>query len=338
MLMKSRRISSFYRQLFEMAKIKNKRKTAKRQTRIVSYRRQPMLDAKAIEYAKLLMDPCSAAICHPVYPGGDSGFLFRAESVGTFGAAATQDCGFVHWAPGYLNATSSEIIASAGTGGGASLSGAANSSAPGRQFLSTNASAVRCIAACMKITYPGAESARAGRIHYGHTQAGLIDSGDTTSVDALAPNLQHFGRTPPDTIELVWRPSIADTEFNDPRAAASATLRDRKSALTFAWAGQPAAVGMTIHFTAVYEWLPVTGTGLAADVKGKNTSNNTMDEVLDFANNNFSWVRSAVHGGLSSFGAGVGAGATNALLGTVTSYFGTMPARQMRASNRRLLG
>lgn len=287
------------------------------------------------------MDPCAAPLCHPVYPGGDSGFLFRAESIQTFAATAGDNAGFVHWSPGYVNLTSTEIIAGRGSGSNTALTGAVNGASPGRTFLGNNATAARCIAACMKITFPGSESTRSGRIHYGHTQAGLIDSGSIVTVDEMAPNLQHFGRTPPDTIELVWRPGIADTEFNDPTATASATIRDRKTALTVAWAGLPDSVGITIHFTAVYEWLPKVGQGLSANVSGKNSSTNTMDEVIDEINRQFAWVRGALHdtarSTVGAFGRGVAQGAANALFGTMASYYGLMPARQGASSRARLL-
>lgn len=320
----------------------NVRKRSKKvvKTMVIAKTRRA-LDAKALEYARLLVDPCAAPLCHPVYPGGDSGFLFRVESVNTFANASGNNAGYVHWTPGYVNGSTTEMIAAGGAGSTTALINVTVPSNPGRQFLIDNASAVRCVAACMKITYPGSEQNRSGRIHYGHTQAGLIDFGDSITVDDLAPNLQHYGRTPPDTLELVWRPGIADVEFNDPSATASATIRDRKTSLTAAWAGLPNTIGMTVHFTAVYEWLPKTGKGLAANMAGKNTSTNTMDEVLDEINRYFPWVRGALHAttaAAGAFGRGVGQGAINTLFGTMATAYGLMPARQGAASRTRMLG
>jgi hypothetical protein len=146
-----------------------------------------------------------------------------------------------------------------------------------------------------------------------------VDSGDIVTVDNVAPNLTHFTRTPPETIELVWRPGIADTEFNDPTAAASATIRDRKNAMTAVWAGLPAGTGLTFHFTAVYEWLPKQSVGLSANVTGKNTSSNTFDDVLDYVNSTgFAWVRGLSH----TVGTGLGAG----MITGIAQTFGIMPA------------
>ena len=318
-----------------MVKVKNKRtnrpmtKKSKTQPIVKSSRR--ILDRKAFEYARLLADPCSAPICHPVYAGGDSGFLFRAEAVATHGGGATETCGFLHWTPGYVNNNHTDIVLAAGALPGTNLTAGTFGGGPGKTFLANNASAVRCVAACLKVTFPGAESARAGRIHYGHTMAGLIDTGDSTSVDAIAPVTQHFSRVPPETIELVWRPGAADTEFNDPRVNANAVIRDRKSSLTFAWAGIPGGTGMTFHYTAVYEWVPSAAQGLSTNMTGKNTSTNTLDDVIDFLQDAqaFTWVRGASH----MVGAAVGAGMVTGIART----FGLMPAVGYGYGRQRLL-
>jgi hypothetical protein len=193
-----------------------------------------------------------------VYPGGDAGFLFRAESFSSFGTGTTplpETAGVIHWTPGYVNASNSHLlnigVATATTSGAAGASGAQS---PGTAFLANTARGVRCVAACLKVTFPGAESARSGRIHYGITPAGMLDAGESASPDQIAQTLQNYSRTPSDTIELFWKPGAADFEFNDPSATAVATLRDRKQSLTVVFAGLPGSVGITCHFTAIYEW------------------------------------------------------------------------------------
>lgn len=287
------------------------------------------LDAKAYEYARLLSDPCAAPLTHPVYSGGDSGFLFRAESVTTIGTLSTETSGYLHWTPGYVNTNNTELVFGASAGPGTAVAAGSGNTTPGKVFLGGNASAARCVAACLKVTYPGAESSRSGRVHFGVTAAGLIDAGDSISVDNLAPVLQHFTRTPPETIELMWRPGVADQEFNDPRAASSPTLRDRKSSLTVAWAGLPGSTGMTFQFTAIYEWVPAAGQGISTNASGKNTSRNTLDDVIDYVQaSGFNWVRSASH----AAGVGLGAG----LISGISNTFGIMPARQMGHGRQRI--
>lgn len=249
------------------------------------YRRMGFLDGPALEYAKLLMDPCNGKIVPPVFPGGDAGFLFRAESFGSLGLGGTDTAGILHWSPGYVNNNSTELIAVATASGATAGTMATFASSPGRSFLITNAKGVRCIAACLKVTFLGSEAARAGRVHYGVTQASLIDVGVSNVPDQIAQTLQNYTRTPPEAIELFWRPTIADTEFNDPGETASAVIRDRKSALTVTFAGLPASVGLSFHFTAVYEWTPAPNIGVGHNTSGKADSRNTLDDVLD-------WVRS----------------------------------------------
>lgn len=280
------------------------------------------LDAQGSAYARLLADPCAAPLVHPVYPGGDAGFLFRADSVASFGGGATETSGVLHWVPGYANSSNTDLLVTAGATSAANLTMASNGNGPGKTFLNANAFGARCVAACVKISFPGKESDRSGRLHYGHTQAGTIDAGDVVTVDGVAPLVQHYTRTPPEIVEILWRPGIADTEFNDPNATASASIRDRKSAITVAWSGIPVATGMTFHFTAIYEWTPKPTVGVSTNTSGKNSSRNTMDQVLDALNRmGFHWVRNAA----GAAGQGMVMGAASALSNT----FGLMPAQPM---------
>jgi hypothetical protein len=304
-----------------MTKSKNKSKTMQKRAAPRSRGPRTALDGQAAGFARMLADPCNAPLVHPVYPGGDSGYLFRAESFATVGTTAGDTAGIVHWTPGYVNASTTQLLSvpiATSSGPGAM---AINGNSPGVAFLTANARACRCVAACMKVTYPGSESTRSGRVHYGATSAGMLDLGTSASSDNVATALQHFSRTPADTFELIWKPSIGDTEFNDPTEAASAVIRDRKAALTLCWAGLPSGVGLTIHFTAIYEWTPAVGTGVGHNPLSKNTSLNTLDQVLDYLiRSGFTFVRGVGH----AAGGGLGAGMVEGIART----FGLMPARR----------
>jgi hypothetical protein len=300
------------------------RKSKSKKVKAVVRRKQPPLDALGLAYAKLLSDPCGAALTHPVYAGADSGFLVRADSVFSVGGDAGQTSGVLHWTPGYINSNNTELLFAAGTSGGTAT---VSSSGPGKSFLGANAAGARCIAACMKITYPGSESSRAGRLHYGHTVASIIDAGDPVTVDSVAPILQHYTRTPPEMVEVVWRPGVADMEFNDPNVSSNAQLRDRKSSITAVWAGLPAATGLTFHFTAVYEWIPRTTTGISTNTNGKSSSRNTLDDVVDAIQaTGFTWVRNAA--------AHAATGAVAGLMSTISNTFGIMPSNQVNRNVR----
>ncbi len=310
---------------------KNKTKS-KRIKRLTVVQRQVVnkLDERAKEYARLIMDPCAAPLTHPVYPGGDAGFLFRAESFYTGHSGAGDTAGVFHWTPGYVNGSNTELVngSSATAGGIITLASATNS--PGRGFLASNAKGARCVAACVKVTYPGSESTRAGRIHYGHTVAGTLDSGQAVTADGVAQLLQHYSRTPTDTIEIYWIPGISDTEFNDPTESASAVIRDRKSSITVAVAGLPAAVGLTYHLTAIYEWTPAQNIGLANNSLGKAVSRNSMDDVLDsIKRTGFQFVKHVGMAGLNYM--------TGGLSAQVQQMFGLMPAVGRNRSRQLLL-
>ncbi len=285
------------------------------------------LDASAAAYARLLMDPCNAPVVHPIYPGGDAGYLFRAETFWTpAGAGAT--AGYLHWTPGYTNFDRTQLIFGETTGGTVATVASVlpQSYSPGAAFLASNCKAARCVAACLKITYSGSESGRAGRIHFGQTTGGLVDAGSSYTPDAVAQSLQNYGRTPAETVEISWKPNIADTEFNDPSESASALFKDRKGSITVAYAGLPAAVGPTFHFTAIYEWVPATGLGLGGNTMGKAVSRNTLDDVLDaIASTGYKYVQ----GAFAAAGAGLAAGAVS----SISRTFGIIPSQ---AYTRRL--
>lgn len=316
-----------------MANRKNKKAKANKPKRTVTVVQRSViskLDEKAKEYARLIMDPCAAPLTHPVYPGGDAGFLFRAETFFTAFVGATETAGVLHWTPGYANGSHTDLISAGATNGTATVTMGTTYFGPGKTFLTSNARGARCVAACLKVTFPGSESVRSGRVHYGHTTAGTIDFGQSVSADHVAQLLQHYGRTPTDTIELYWLPSIADTEFNDPTESASAVIRDRKASLTVAAAGLPAGVGLTFHLTAIYEWTPAQNLGLANNSLGKNMSKNSMDDVIDaIKRTGFAFVKHVGMAGLNYMTGGASS--------MIQQVFGLMPSTGRNRSRQLLL-
>lgn len=311
--------------LIKMAKAKKMNKASKKKGKARGGRRRAPrslgLDAAAAAYARLIADPCNAALVHPIYPGSAAGFLFRAESFFGVGTNTGETAGYVHWTPGYVNANNTELLIGNSNSGAGAAAATPNASSPGKTFLGANAKGVRCIAACMKVTFAGTESARSGRIHYGQTQSGMIDNGQTITADGVAQTLQNFSRTPTDTVEIVWKPEIGDTEFNDPTEAAGALIKDRKGALTFAFAGLPTAVGFTVHLTAVYEWTPAVSGGIGHNTNGKPLSSNSLDDVLTTLQRaGVSFVHGAATAAMS--------GAARGVVNTVASVFGNMPAQR----------
>lgn len=294
-------------------------------------KRRP-LDPAGLAYARLLSDPCNAPLAHPTYSGTEGGYLVRADTFITFGAGAAVTCGLMQWTPGVLTDTNSGLIFSDGPNPAAvqTTVAAGDSSLPGLTFLKNNASAVRCVAACMKLSYPGAESTRSGRIHYGQVSSGLVGLGGNYAPDAFAQALPFFERTPADIIELVWKPNDADQLFMKPNTNASLdnAKNNKSAALAFAFAGFPVATGITVHLTAVYEWQPGYASNLANPNLSKSPSGNTSDDVVNYLiSRGFAFVKSNA----MSMG-------RNVLEGILGNVYGIMGANAGSKARQTLIG
>lgn len=242
------------------------------------------LDAQALAYAKLLADPCGAMLTHPIYSGGEGGYLVRCESFFSFATGAGNTAGILHWVPGAANATGTELMVNAAADGGTAIAigTAVGINTPGRAFLSDTVAQYRCVAACARVAYQGSESTRAGRIHYGQTSGGFLNTLEVQSSDSAAQGLPHYSRTPPTEIEIKWTPTDADQLMVDPTGAEVASDRGRRGAITIAAGGLPANVGLTVRLTAIYEWQPAAAKGLAVPMESRARSRNTLDQVLNF--------------------------------------------------------
>jgi len=266
-----------------MAKNKRSKKQRKGNPRVAAmvarYRRG--LDELGSAYARLLIDPCNAPLVHSVYGGSEGTYLMKAESIFTVGANPDATNGVLSFIPG--------VFPNAGLWYG--FNGGVTSSiafVPGSNFIINQASAVRAVAACMEISYPGSELNRAGRVHYGHANGGLVDTGVAVVTDNITPALAHMERTPAGKIEVMWKPGVADGFTHDPSSTVAAADRERRSALVCAWAGLPlvgaagsAGVGLTIKLTCVYEYQPVASTGITVPTTAR-VSNNTLAEVMQY--------------------------------------------------------
>lgn len=261
---------------------KNARTGQPRRRRSAPGRTGPKLDAPALAHARLIQDPCKAQLVNPVYSGGEGGYLVRTDSWSTFGLGVGVTAGTFHWTPGYQCSTGQELLYTNSVTSSTADPATILTNAPGKLFLPSNAGQARCVAACVKVQFTGAESVRAGRIHYGHTSGGLITPAATYTVDSIANSLSNFQRTPPTEIEILWKPNDRDQLFFQPSVAYDAKDRDGRSAITVAFADLPANTGLTMQMVAVYEWQPRTNQGVGTPEGSRARSSNTLDEVLNF--------------------------------------------------------
>lgn len=274
------------------AKGKGKQRTASRSVALPK-KALPGFDAAAKQYAKLLLDPCNAPLVHPIgCPTG--GILVRAQSITSLGGAGFT-AGVLHWTPGAIGLNSVELLASSVADQNTATLMTVSGATPGKNFLASNASAVRCVAACARIMWDGAESARAGRVAYGNTVGGFLDAGSTTTPGNVVPNLETMERMPQTKAEIRWCPNEFDLALTDPTIATNVSEKDRRSAITISAVNFPAGSFVVIELTAVYEYLPATASGIALNTRSTTRSSNTFNQVLTAINSaaHNPWVQTA---------------------------------------------
>jgi hypothetical protein len=270
-------------------KSKNKRGSNKMSTTTTKNTKPAIrsMDNDGAAYARLLMDPCNAKVTHPNYAGGDSGYLIRTESTVTF----PHPNGYVRWAPGAVSTNDQELVYMTATTPAIGVAVAGIPDAPGKNFLTGTTSSYRCVAACMKLVYPGAEVDRAGLVYAGLVTAQTTALGDTISVNHVTPLLQSAGRMPDTEIEVLWRPDFNDQGFRDPLHDIDVNDLGSRSAIAIAFTGG-ADAGVTIRMTAIYEWRPRQNKGIALPTLARSISAYSLDDVLNYIQKNGGkWVR-----------------------------------------------
>lgn len=275
---------------------KNKRKNGKKQQRrsegttwgvpgrggqIIQRINSGALDNYAKMYRNLLLDPCGSDLAHPLYADGSGGILCRFVSTASYGIGAT-DTGFIwHWTPGAMSNDNHEIAVT-GSVLPANINVAiGDTSAPGKGYLPNNVMGYRCVAACATITYTGAELGRSGSIWYGQTLGELVNLGVGYSVNLLQPSLPHNIRTPDIPIDVLWRPSTRDQDWQQPYQNIVLDNKSDRGSITICATGLPAGIGVQIRMTAVYEYQPRYTSGMTVSPSARAKSNNSLVQVLN---------------------------------------------------------
>lgn len=282
-----------------------KSKTAKAKAKAAVQRRVPAprmvrtvrssLDAQAQAWAQLLNDPCGGPIVHPCYPGSDGGILMRFENSYDIGVGATETAGVFVFTPGAIGTNgvlSTGILAgsAANSSTNLTLAGPSNVVQPGYSFLASNSSNVRPVAACIQMTFLGAESARSGVISYGNINGGTFLASDTPNALNASNVFEHFCRTPVDTLEIKWRPSSYDPTFRDVSTNIGANELGKLGAVGFSYNGLQTAAGMRVRMVVVYEYTPGNQVGIVNVARSRSTSNNSLDHVINYLDSTGDWM------------------------------------------------
>lgn len=254
------------------------------------------LDAPAVAWMKLLNDPCYGRLSHPVYPGADGGYLSRFESESTNFTGAGITGGIIGFVPGTL--PSSVFSAGAVTDIAAiALNDNSAGLAPGYTYLRNVASSVRCVSACMQVSWPGSEFNRQGFITLGQTSGAVIAEaavayGNTPVTSSSLRPLCHLRTRVPETMaEVKWRPTLSDAQWHDPLVTATYGKVNEAGALLATFSNLPLdaagnGIGVRVRFIVTYEWIPRGAQGLTSGFDNRARSASSLDDVINTLDRN----------------------------------------------------
>jgi hypothetical protein len=239
-------------------------------------------DKEAAAYARLLVNPCTAPLVHPVGYGGSGGFLTRAETDFIVGNGATQTAGFLRWAPGALCTGGTDSGLAYGVADTDAIATTAinfTSWCPGYSYLTANSRALRCVAACAQVFWPGSELNRSGLVSGTVVPVEAIPVGGSFTVANIRAGSGYSQRMPTESMEIKWSPSTTDALYENAGAAIAST--NGHNSIVLSWAGLPVSTGVRIRLVAVYEWLPNMTNGFVASAEtSSNESTMSITALL----------------------------------------------------------
>lgn len=211
-------------------------------------------------YARLLSDPCNGPLSAGIFGDGSGGIISRFETDGILGDVAGTAASALVFVP---SAASAWTSGKPSDGDLPTWNGVNSSLVPGKDFLSSNASQFRCLAACIRIYWPGTELNRQGIVSNLQTTADIVNNANAT-VGAIRATSTYVQRMPEDFTELKWMPSEFELELRAPFLTPSAQEFSRVSGLVTTISGVPAATPIRWRMVAVYEWVPKVQSGIAS--------------------------------------------------------------------------
>jgi len=233
------------------------------------------LDPPAMKAAHMLIDPCNAALADSVMRG-DQGYKARFSLAGGLLNAATTTSGAIAYIPGAnIFYTIDWTVANAATAW-------ANNTAvyaPGLNFLTLNASAIRSVGACLSLTPLATNLATSGVVHSGIVPVSALGIGSSWTPAPLATLCNNFGKITIDgPMETKYIPSAADEEYLAPNTIITGDVSDT-SAILFVFVGFPAGTGFSVRVTNIVEWKPLASVGIVSTSSRGNPSKNNIEHV-----------------------------------------------------------
>lgn len=218
------------------------------------------LDLAALQWRRLLEDPCNAPLVYPCYTSAGGGsVLMRVEFDQVMFATSTETCGIYALVPGIAAA----LINTTPLVGDGSTTALTGFPAPGAAWLTANTNAVRCVAACTQVMYPGSELTRSGVVGVGVVPASMLTpsvptvnggGGLLTTSAAFRTSCAHVERMPATLVEAKWFPGQTDQESSSPVLGTSfANELDGRNAIIVSLSGFPVSTGVRVRSVVVYE-------------------------------------------------------------------------------------
>lgn len=236
------------------------------------------LDVHAVGAAHMLYDPCGADLVPSVYPG-DKGYINRFVTNFTAATIAGETTFYSMFKAGVnVNTAGSAANATTNFPG----LGFADTQAPGAAFLNTTASKLRCLGACYQVRVNAAPNNCTGMLYYGVVPASTFVNGTVLNFNEIAPFLTQSvscSQVAMQPLEIKWVPGLFDEKYCDSFGIVSDDDSDRNM-IVIAGTGLPAATGVNIKSTGIYEWTPSTSTRITIDSTGVNPSRCTLSCVL----------------------------------------------------------
>ncbi|APG76245.1 hypothetical protein 3 [Changjiang tombus-like virus 4] len=212
------------------------------------------------KYAHLVADPCNGPLSAGIFGDGSGGVISRFETDGIMGDVAPTTASALVFVPA---AAAGWTSGKPSDGDAPVWNGVTSSLIPGRDFLNANAGQFRCLAACLRIYWPGTELNRQGIVSNLQTTADIVNNSNA-SVGAIRASSTYVQRMPEDYTELKWLPSEYELEMRAPGVIAASQEFSRFSALVTTTSGVPSATPIRWRMVAVYEWVPRVSTGLSS--------------------------------------------------------------------------
>ncbi len=220
------------------------------------------LDDFAVKAAHMYYDPCGSELSQSVY-GGDRGYVNRFTTNFNAATAAGETAWISIFKPG-VNVNAAGAAVSSNTN---ITLGFADTQAPGAGFLNSNASKLRCLGACYQIRVNSAPNNTTGMIYYGVIPASTVPDGSITSVNDLFPFLTHSvsaSQVAMQPLEVKWSPGLFDDKYC-PVTGVTADDDSDRNIIVVVGSGFPAATGVNVRATAIYEWTPNRTVNVAVD-------------------------------------------------------------------------